>query len=69
MVDERRPANSDACENWPGHWPHPARLLAKPELIETVALLPDKVMAILRHELGLIESSSNPASWKPSTPQ
>jgi protein ImuB len=28
-------------EGWPAHWPRPARLLAPPELIETVALLPD----------------------------
>jgi protein ImuB len=26
---------------WPGHWPRPSRLLARPEPIETVALLPD----------------------------
>ncbi len=26
---------------WPIHWPRPARLLASPEFIETVALLPD----------------------------
>jgi protein ImuB len=26
---------------WPTHWPRPARLLAPPEAIETVALLPD----------------------------
>jgi protein ImuB len=26
---------------WPGHWPRPSRLLAQPEIIETVALLPD----------------------------
>jgi protein ImuB len=26
---------------WPGHWPRPSRLLATPEPIETVALLPD----------------------------
>ena len=26
---------------WPGHWPRPARLFARPEPIETVALLPD----------------------------
>ena len=26
---------------WPTHWPRPARLLAPPERIETVALLPD----------------------------
>jgi protein ImuB len=28
--------------NWPGHWPRPARLLAKPEPVETMALLPDQ---------------------------
>lgn len=26
---------------WPGHWPRPARLLARPEPIEATALLPD----------------------------
>ncbi len=26
---------------WPGHWPRPARLLPRPEPIETMALLPD----------------------------
>jgi protein ImuB len=26
---------------WPGHWPRPSRLLAYPEPIDTVALLPD----------------------------
>ena len=26
---------------WPGNWPRPARLLRRPETIETVALLPD----------------------------
>ncbi len=26
---------------WPLHWPRPARLLARPETIETMALLPD----------------------------
>ena len=26
---------------WPGHWPRPSRLFARPEPIETVALLPD----------------------------
>ena len=26
---------------WPNHWPRPSRLLPRPELIETVALLPD----------------------------
>ena len=28
-------------EAWPDHWPRPARLLPAPEMIETVALLPD----------------------------
>jgi protein ImuB len=28
-------------EGWPNHWPRPARLLASPEPIDTVALLPD----------------------------
>ena len=28
-------------ETWPGHWPRPSRLLARPEPIATVALLPD----------------------------
>lgn len=26
---------------WPGHWPRPSRLLAHPEPIDTVAILPD----------------------------
>ena len=37
-VSATAPASTDV---WPGHWPRPARLLAPPELIETVALLPD----------------------------
>ena len=28
-------------ETWPSNWPRPARLLPKPEPIDTVALLPD----------------------------
>jgi protein ImuB len=32
----------DAEEGWPDHWPRPSRLLANPEPIETVALLPDQ---------------------------
>jgi protein ImuB len=32
------PASGDG---WPTHWPRPSRLLAPPEAIETVALLPD----------------------------
>jgi protein ImuB len=31
----------DTCAEWPGHWPRPSRLFARPEPIETVALLPD----------------------------
>jgi protein ImuB len=31
----------DSDATWPNHWPRPARLLARPEPIETVALLPD----------------------------
>lgn len=31
----------DTGATWPGHWPRPARLLPRPEPIETVALLPD----------------------------
>jgi protein ImuB len=32
----------EAEEGWPDHWPRPSRLLANPEPIETVALLPDQ---------------------------
>ncbi|MFC0342531.1 DUF6504 family protein, partial [Paracoccus niistensis] len=31
----------DAGDGWPSHWPRPARLLPRPEPIETLALLPD----------------------------
>jgi protein ImuB len=34
-------ASPDNGAEWPTHWPRPARLLAPPEPIETVALLPD----------------------------
>jgi len=34
-------ASPDTGGGWPTHWPRPARLLAPPEPIETVALLPD----------------------------
>jgi protein ImuB len=34
-------AAPDTGDGWPTHWPRPARLLAPPEPIETVALLPD----------------------------
>ncbi len=35
------PMAPDTGGGWPGHWPRPARLLPRPEPIETVALLPD----------------------------
>lgn len=39
---QRVPATAPASrDGWPTHWPRPARLLAPPEGIETVALLPD----------------------------
>jgi protein ImuB len=34
-------ASPDTGDGWSTHWPRPARLLAPPEPIETVALLPD----------------------------
>jgi protein ImuB len=39
----RVPATAPDCAaSWPSRWPRPARLLARPEPIETVALLPDR---------------------------
>jgi len=35
------PLAPDLDDTWTGRWPRPSRLLAKPEPIETVALLPD----------------------------
>ncbi|MDN3622627.1 Y-family DNA polymerase [Methylobacterium isbiliense] len=35
------PASADDGASWSGSWPRPVRLLASPEPIETVALLPD----------------------------
>jgi protein ImuB len=32
----------DTGISWPAHWPRPTRLLARPEPIETMALLPDQ---------------------------
>lgn len=32
---------ADTGAGWPGHWPRPSRLLAQPDPVETVALLPD----------------------------
>jgi protein ImuB len=40
-VQRIAPMAPDTGEGWPGHWPRPSRLLPQPELIETVALLPD----------------------------
>jgi protein ImuB len=37
-VSPTAPASED---RWPAHWPRPSRLLATPEPIQTVALLPD----------------------------
>src|SRR6185437_8751092 len=31
----------DTGAKWPGQWPRPSRLLTHPEVIDTVALLPD----------------------------
>lgn len=36
------PTAPEAGERWPQHWPRPTRLLAHPERIEAVALLPDQ---------------------------
>lgn len=35
------PTEEPDAGGWPDHWPRPSRLLPHPELIETVALLPD----------------------------
>ena len=35
------PLAADDCAGWPGHWPRPVRLLATPEPIQTMALMPD----------------------------
>jgi protein ImuB len=40
-VQRIAPMAPDTGEGWPSHWPRPARLLPRPEPIETVALLPD----------------------------
>jgi protein ImuB len=40
-VHKIAPAAPDISETWPDSWPRPARLLPRPEPIETVALLPD----------------------------
>jgi protein ImuB len=35
------PFSDEEGLTWPPHWPRPTRLLARPELIEVIALLPD----------------------------
>jgi protein ImuB len=40
-VQKIAPAAPDTGDNWPDPWPRPARLLPRPEPIETLALLPD----------------------------
>jgi len=35
------PMSEDDGSDWPSRWPRPTRLLTRPELIETLALLPD----------------------------
>jgi protein ImuB len=35
------PTAPDCKSSWPSRWPRPARLFARPEPIETMALLPD----------------------------
>jgi protein ImuB len=35
------PLSEPVGAGWPDHWPRPARLLPRPEPIETLALLPD----------------------------
>jgi len=40
-VQKIAPVAPDTGETWPDLWPRPARLLPRPEPIETLALLPD----------------------------
>jgi protein ImuB len=40
-VQRITPTAPDTGEAWPDPWPRPARLLPRPEPIETLALLPD----------------------------
>jgi len=41
-VRKLSPTAMATAETWPEHWPRPARLLAHPERIEALALLPDQ---------------------------
>jgi protein ImuB len=40
-VQRVKPGTRGTETAWPGHWPRPSRLLARPQAIEAVALLPD----------------------------
>lgn len=40
-VKKVAPMSGDDCAEWPSRWPRPTRLLARPEPIDTMALLPD----------------------------
>ncbi|MDF1600921.1 DNA polymerase Y family protein [Mesorhizobium sp. YIM 152430] len=40
-VQRISPLAADTGSAWPDHWPRPSRLLLRPEVIETMALLPD----------------------------
>jgi protein ImuB len=52
----------DAGITWPQHWPRPPRLLAPPEPIETLALLPDQppVMFVWRGKRRRIKRADGP---------
>lgn len=41
-VRRLEPTAPETGETWPARWPRPTRLLPRPELIEAVALLPDR---------------------------
>lgn len=41
-VKKIAPLSPDVGKDWPKHWPRPTRLLARPELVEAMALLPDQ---------------------------
>lgn len=40
-VQRIAPTAEEVGANWPLHWPRPSRLLARPEAIEVIALMPD----------------------------
>ena len=37
----RSALGEDSGTSWPAEWPRPVRLISPPELVETIALLPD----------------------------